>query len=285
MTYYQSWFNFEKTVSKIQQQIIDDNKNDHSIVHNLLGYHYWLQHKVADVYNDGDISEPYKKSSFVHAMFTHNFLACYSILIELERNLIHSARASKRNVLESIVKMNYLAFFPKDVWFVLFGDHMSGVRGEQLQNIKFNELQHISYFQNAKLDVLLQKTYRKYHFKWFVNRIYDKPTADAMFGVHREMSHSAHPSLLRPQQDFNPQIISYEIYDLAILLFYNILAEVEGHKHMISENEFPSDVTRKFIDEMLELLNRNKTFPSLFPDHSSIASKVLIHPPGHPWND
>ena len=263
--------------------MIADNINDYPILDNLLGFHRWLENKVGGIYNNIACTELHKISGFVHVTFAHNFFACYNILLALERNLIHPVRALKRNVLESIVTMNYMAYFPNDTWLILFRDHISGTREKVERRHKLNELQHISYFHNKTLCYLLKKTERKYYFKWLVKKVYRESTAQSMFNVHQAMSHSAHASLLRPQKNYEKQAVSLEISDLKLLLFYNILAEVEGHRHMLSQNIFPYSETKKFIDKMLIQIRTNGGIPSLFPDHPNIVSKVCIHPPGQPW--
>ena len=263
--------------------VIADNINDYPILENLIGFHHWLETKVGEAYNKITATEPYKISSFVHVAFTHNFLACYNILLALERNLIHPVRALKRNVLESIVKMNYIAYFPNDTWLILFHDHLDGTREEEDKKRKLTELQTIPYFCNKTLSCLLKKTDRKYYFKWFVKQVYNETTAQSMFRVHHAMSHSVHSSLLRLQQNYEKPTVSLEIADLKMLLFYNILAEVEGHRHMLSQNIFPYNETKKFLDKILIQIHTNKKMPSLFPDHPAIVSKVCIHPPGKPW--
>ena len=263
--------------------VIADNINDYPILENLIGFHHWLENKVSDVYNNITVTETHTISGFVHVAFTHNFLACYNILLALERNLIHPVRALKRNVLESTVKMNYIAYFPNDTWLILFRDHLAGTREKADQRSKLAELQTISYFPNKTLSCLLKKTERKYHFKWFVKQVYSETTTQSMFSVHQAMSHSAHSSLLRQQQNYEKQSVSLEIADLKMLLFYNILAEVEGHRHMLSQNIFPYNETKKFLDKILIQIHTNKKMPSLFPDHPAIVSKVCIHPPEKPW--
>ena len=179
--------------------------------------------------------------------------------------------------------MNYLAFFPENTWMILLCDRLSGTRDNTDKKQIFAELQRLPQFENKNLDDMYKKTEKKYYFKWFVGKIYNEPTARSMHVLYRHTSHSSHPSLIRPHNNYEPQITASEILDLKLLLFYNILAEVEGHRHMIEQKKFPINETKTFIDEILPQIHTNGMMTSFFPDHPNIVSKVLIHPPNKPW--
>ena len=62
-----------------------------------------------------------------------------------------------------------------------------------------------------------------------------------------------------------------------------MIAEIEGHKGMIKANLFPFKESREFMEKMRAILVKDGKLPSLFPDHPDIIEKVMIHPPGSPW--
>lgn len=101
--------------------------------------------------------------------------------------------------------------------------------------------------------------------------------------VHRQMNHVSHPSWIYPHTNYESQTTVLEISELKLLLFYNILAEVQGHKHMMEQNKFPMNETADFIGKILPKIHTENGMVLLFPDHSDIASKVCIYPPSKPW--
>ena len=284
MDYYKSYRKFFTVTSNVQSQTIKDNIADYPILENLFGFHYWLQDEVACIHNSPGYNNVLDSSTFVHATFTHNFFTSYSIFLALERNLLHTSISLKRTILESIVKMNYLAFFPADIDDVLFHEVIHGIRDEKEKKLELEAFKRKTapQFKNLDIDQTLQRIKSKYSFKWFLEQIYDDQTIKSMKNAYRQWSGSTHASLLRFQSNYNKQITASEIHYLQIFLFYNILAEVEGHQNMIP-NQFPYVQTKEFIDKMTTILNKKGGLPLLFPDNPTIASKVIIHPPGKPW--
>ena len=287
MSDYKEYYStFSTTTSNVQKQVIEDNTDAYSVLENLIGFHYWLHDEVASIYNDPNYYSQFVTGKFVHLEFGHNFLSLYSAFVALEHNLLHSAISLKRNVLESIVKMNYLAFFPSNICDVLFHDVINGLREESDKKQKLNSfVSHTkpSFCQTLTTDKILSNIKNKYYFKWLSKQIYAKQTTNSINSMYNKWSPSVHSSLLRPQTNYDKETTASELYDLQLLLFFNILAEVEGHGDMIKKDLFPYHKSKQFIDSILPLLRQNGRMISFFPDHPDIASKVYIHPPGAPW--
>ena len=70
---------------------------------------------------------------------------------------------------------------------------------------------------------------------------------------------------------------------IELLSFFNILAELNGHKAMMDKKMFPYAETFDFAEKMRTKLVKDGKMGSLFPDHPDVVKKVLIHPPGFPW--
>jgi len=75
------------------------------------------------------------------------------------------------------------------------------------------------------------------------------------------------------------------IFELIELLsFFNILGEINGHKIMIKDKKISAVEIMSFAEQMRTELVKDGKMYSLFPDHPDITKKVVIHPPGPPWD-
>ena len=273
--YYKSYCNFINICSNVQRRTIEDNINDYPVIENLLGFHYWLQDQVGKIYNDMDDPARFASSGFVHVMFSHNFLSFYAIFLALEKSLLHQARALTRNVIESIPKMNYMGFFPEEAPYILFRDYMQERnKGKIEKEFDAFKSQISPDFQTIDRNKAL-KSIQRYSFRWFSERVYKQSTFDSMYETYRQLSTDVHPSSRRLQNNYEKEQTTLEITALKFLLFYNILAEVEGHGAMIRNNLFPYRDTCKFLEKMEGMLSRDGQMQLWIPDNPNILSKVI----------
>lgn len=285
--YYKSYTEFCNKNMNIQLQTIKDNIHHYPITEDLLGFHYWLDDKVGPIYNEmTGYDVQHISEAFIHITFSHNILSFYMIFLALERNLVHQAKTHMRTILESIPKMCYLAFYPSDINDIIIKDRISGIRNlEEKKNEleKFKTETRLPVFKNFNSDEVLEKIKGKYFFKWYLDQVYADQTKKSMNVLYRDLSNSVHSSFIRPQIKYDKQITEQGLVDVELLLFYNLVAEIEGHKGMIKAKLFPLKESMEFMEKMRAVLVKDGKLPSLFPDHPDIISKVMIHPPGSPW--
>ena len=285
--YYKSYTEFCNKNMNIQLQFIKDQIHHYPIIEDLFGFHYWLDNKLGPIYNETkDYAEKHISEAFTHITFSHNLLSFYTILLTLERNLLHQTKTHLRIILESIPKMNYLAFYPEEINDIIIKDRISGIRDleeKKSELEKFKIETNVPHFQNFDSDELLQRIKGKYIFNWFLDNVYSDETKKSMKISYKDLSNSTHSSLIRQQFAYDKQFTEKILKDVELFLFYNLLAEIEGHKEMIRSKLFPIKESLEFMEKMRAVLVTDGKLPSLFPDHPDIISKVMIHPPGSPW--
>lgn len=88
---------------------------------------------------------------------------------------------------------------------------------------------------------------------------------------------------VKQMRDYSKEEIG-DLFELIILLsFFNINCELNAHHQMIKERKFPIDEVMAFSEKLRSKLTINGKMYSLFPDKPEIAKKILLHPPGPPW--
>ncbi|CAD6368619.1 hypothetical protein NMT12_120107 [metagenome] len=285
--YYKSYTEFCNKNMNIQFQTIKDNIHHYPIVEDLLGFHYWLDEKVAPIYNKTeDYDKQHMSEAFIHISFSHNILSFYTIFLTLEKSLIHQLNSHMRTVLESIPKMCYLSFYPDDVNDIIIKDRISGINDDEKKRNeldKFKTESSFPAFQNFNSDEAINRIKGKYYFKWFLDKVYNEETKKAFSTLYHHLSNSTHSSFMRHQIQYDKELTNKIFEDVELLLFYNLVAEIEGHKRMINSKLFPIKESMVFMEKMRALLVKDGKLASLFPDHPDILSKVMIHPPGYPW--
>lgn len=286
-SYYKAYDDFCTITMNAQLRTINDQIHHYPIIEDLLGFNYWLYNKTGTTYNElSGYGTQHLSELFTTVTFSQNFLSLYTIFLTIERNLFHTARASMRTVLESLPKIFYLAFYPNEANYVFLHDIIHGIRTENEKIKKLEEFKsdtQLDIFKQFNSNELIEQIKGKYYFKWFVERVYNEQTKQAVNNIHSNLSGSTHPSFTKPQIQYDEKRINKMLRDTELLLFYNIVAEIEGHSNMIESNLFPLQESVTFMEKMRSVLVQEGRLASLFPDHPDIASRVRFHPPGSPW--
>ena len=286
--YYRSYSEFCNRNMNIQLQIIKDHISHYPVIEDLIGFHYWLNDKVAQIYEkDPDYAKQHVTELFIHTTFSHNVLSFYTIFSALEQNMIQQSKMIIRNIIESIPKIFYLSFYPNDFTNIVSRDVILWVKSPEERETRLKE-----FYDTTKLDVfrdidpkrVIEYVERKYYFKWFTERVYDEATTQSMEKLHRDLSQSTHSNFMKPQPKYDKETTHKMLRDMEILLFYNLVAEIEGHKEMIKAGQFPMQESNAFLERIRAALVTNGELANLFPNHPDIASKVFVHPPGPPWD-
>ena len=206
-----------------QLQTIKDQINHYQLIEELLGFHYWLYNKISPIYNKfPDYGIPHKSELFTDITFSQNFLSLYTAFLTIERNLLHTARTNMRTVLESIPKIFYLSLYPNEADYIFIHDIIHGIRDES-EKIKKLE----KFKSDTKLDIIkqfnpneiIEQIHDKYYFKWFVRKVYNKETRQAVNNIYSSMSESAHPSFTKSQIQYDKKRIDKMLQDAELLLF------------------------------------------------------------------
>jgi len=285
--YHESYGDFCTKIANIQSQTIKDQVAHYTIITDLLGFTYWLQKETATIHNQhADYGMKHIHEICIDVAFSHNFLSLYMAFLAIERNLLHQARAEMRTVFESIPKIFYLSLHPNELDCMLIRDEINGIRDEAAKRKKIEDFKSgvgIPAFKSMDTDGILRRCKGKYNFDWILKNVYDERTTKIAKGFYSSLSDSVHARFTKSMPSYNKEAIHKTLRDVEFLLFYNIVAEIEGHGDMIGSGLFPFDESRAFVDKTLAVLKTDEGFPSLFPDHQSIATRVRVHPDCPPW--
>lgn len=288
MSYYYKQYNELCHITMdMQLHTIKNHIVHYPIIEDLLGFHCYLYNNITSVYNQStDYDAQHLHEVFTGVTFSHNLLSLFTTLLTVERNLFHQARTNMRIVLESIPKIFYLSFYPDELDCMIIHDLIAGIRTEKEKIEKIEEFKantNFSPFKNINSDEIIDKCKGKYNFKWIVKNIYTQKNTQTLNNLHSSMSTSTHSSFIKSQMPYDRKSTDKMFQDLALLLFYNLIAVMAGHKDMIEAGLFPFSKSKVFVEKMRSMLVQDGRLPFLFPDHPEIVSKVNIHPPGSPW--
>lgn len=285
--YYKSYNEFCHIVMDMQIHTIKNHIEHYPIIEDLLGFHCWLFNEMSSIYNQPtDYDANHLHEVFTDATFSHNLLSLFTTFLTIERNLFHQARANMRTVLESIPKIFYLSFYPNEIDYMIIHDLISGIRNdkEKIEKIKeFKSHTNFPPFKNINPDEIIEKCKNRYNFKCLVKKIYTTKNVQVINNLYSSMSTSTHSSFIKSYRPYDKKSHDKTLRDLELLLFYNLIATISGHKDMIEAGLFPFNESKAFMEKMRSILTQDGRLPFLFPDHPDIASRVNIHPPGPPW--
>lgn len=259
----------------------------YEIIEETLGFQNWLNSEVANVYNDDlDYAERNFSEASVHGLFTLNLLSLYTSFLTLPRNLINQTITNIRTVYESFPKMYYVSFYPEQCGKVLLREHIEGKKGQSREILQSSKVTKICELYNiAYSEELLDELNKKYNYAWFRKQIYSEEQIKQQRKTYGLLSTSSHGSMIRVQQmrDYSEEEIG-DLFELIILLsFFNINCELNAHSQMIKDHKFPVKEVMAFSEKLRSKLSRDGNMYSLFPDKPEIAKKILLHPPGSPW--
>jgi hypothetical protein len=267
---------------------IEDHIQHYEIIEELIGFQYWLNNNVADIYNaDTEYAKQNFSEASIHGLFSLNLLSLYSAFITAQKNLMHQTIVNIRTVYESIPKMYYMSFFPDECGKVLLSEYISGKKDEDAITILKSPITSKIYeiYNMAYSEQLLNQLRDKYYFDWFLKKIYSVDQISRMKSTYSLFNTSSHSSIIRtgnlqPYSKYN----TGDIFELIeILSFFNIASEVNGHRKMIELKKFPYVETARFMEEVRSKLAKDGRMYSLFPDNPGISNKLIISPPGKPW--
>ena len=286
--YHKEYNTFHDKCEYIHMKTIEDHIKHYEIIEELIGFQNWLNNQVADIYNaDTEYARQNFSEASIHGLFTLNLLSLYSAFITIPQNLVHQTIANIRTVYESIPKMYYMSFFPDECGKVILCEYISGKKDEDAINIltsprasKIYEIYNMTYSSE-----LLNQLRDKYHFDWFLKKIYSADQISRMKSTYSLFNTSSHSAITRVG---NLQPYSKEdtgdIFELVeILSFFNIASNVNGHRKMIEARKFPFIETARFMEKIRSKLAKDGNMYSLFPDNPEISNKLIISPPGSPW--
>ena len=289
INYFSEYTKFWNRNLNVQLKIIRDQIHHYEIIDEMLGFQYWLNETVSSIYNeDREYSINHMADLFIHKLFAHNFESLFASLLTGERNLLHQTVSNLRTVYESIPKMYYISFFPDEIKYVILSDHVEGSETKKAEKYLKSDSAPMIFKPNEinEPKKLFRKIERKYFFNWFVRQIYSKEQIEQMKKTYGLLSISSHSSTIRrqPQEENFEENIGDTFEFIELLSFFNIVAEVNGLKTLIQEEKISGSEIMSFAEKMRAELVKDGKMYSLFPDHQDIAKKVMIHPPGPPWD-
>lgn len=285
--YHKEFCNLHNIYLNNELKSIQNHIFHYEIIEETLGFQSWLNTQVANVYNDDlEYATNHFSEASVHGLFTLNLLSLYTAFITLPRNLINQTIPNIRTVYESLPKMYYLSFYPEHCGKILLREHIEGKQGRAREILQSSKVAKIcEMFSIEYSEDLLQELNKKYNYSWFRKQIYSEEQIVQQRKTYGLFSASSHGSMIRVQQmrEYSKEEIG-DLFELIELLsFFNINCELNGHRQMIKENKFPVDEVINFSEKLRSRLARDGKMHSLFPDKPEIAKKIILHPPGSPW--
>lgn len=289
LNYHKEYTKFHNLCINTEILNIENHLQHYEIIEEMIGFQYWLHETIAPVYNsDMEYSKNHIADALIHQLFYHNFLSLHAAFLTTQQSLLHQSVSNLRTVYESIPKMYYASFFPSEIKYMILKDHMEG--RDDTKAIKYLQSERAKYvFKQTDLDnpaSLIKYVEDKYFFKWFNRKIYTEDQSNKAKSAYSLLSISSHGSLMRhqlPEEDTKAH--TSDLFEfIELLSFFNILAELNGHKVMIEKKLIPYQEIFDFVEKMRTKLVKDGKMGSLFPDHPDVAKKVLIHPPSIPWD-
>ena len=175
--------------------------------------------------------------------------------------------------METVVKMEYLASYPDERDNMIYADAVRSTKNKEKEKTIADVHKYISE-DECNEQVILKQINKKYHFKWYLKKLYGDPNHDAGFYKHfSQLTHSSmdkmHQQLAWMHSHKSSNLLcsdisnyDYEILDivpqhLEVLLFRNIVAELNGNKNMAAEGKFPYVELISFLDELYDVFSDN----------------------------
>lgn len=286
--YHKEYQTFRDRCEFIHMRTIEDHIQHYEIIEELIGFQNWLNNKVADIYN---ADTEYAKQNFSEAsilgLFSLNLLSLYSAFMTIQQNLVHQTIANIRTVYESIPKMYYMSFFPDECGKVILSEYISGKKDEDaikiLTSSSVSEIYEI--YNIAYSEELLNQLRDKYHFNWFLKKIYSTDQISRINSTYSLFNTSSHSTITRmgKLQPYSKENTG-DIFELMeFLSFFNIASCVNGQRKMIEIKKFPFIETARFVEKIRSKLVKDGMMRSLFPDNPEVSKNLIISPPGSPW--
>ena len=281
--YSEQFKKFSKSVLDIKPLIIKNHSCHYPALEMLLGFHYWLHNQIDPVYRKQK-KEWYSTPRLIHVLFMNNFSTAYSIFQAFESNSLMSTGPLLRSMLETVVKMEYLASYPDERDNMIYADAVTSMKNKEKEKAIVDVHKYISENECNK-QVILKQINGGYYFRWYLKKLYGDPNQDA--GLYKYFSQLTHSSMDKMHQQLawmhshkssnllcsDISNYDYEILDiiprhLEVLLFRNIVAELNGNKNMTAEGKFPCVELISFLDELYD------AFPDNMESRESIKRMI-----------
>lgn len=285
--YHKEFCNLHENYNNNNLRSIENHLSHYEIIEEVLGFQSWLNTQVANVYNkDMEYGKNHFSEASVHGLFTLNLLSLYTAFLTLPRNLINQTITNIRTVYESLPKMYYVSFYPENCGKILLREQIEGKKGRSREILQSSNVKKICEIYDIKYsEDLLNELNKKFDYSWIRRQIYSEGQIEQQRKTYGLFSTSSHGSMIRVRQmrDYSKEEIG-DLFELIELLsFFNINCELNGHRKMIEEEKFPVKEVIDFSEKLRAKLVRGGKMHSLFPDRPEIAKKVMLHPPGKPW--
>ena len=263
-------------MSNTQRQTIHDHSDHCTAVESLLGFSYWLNERVTPIYNDSKHAESHKIGYFAHVTFTNNMVLCYSSLLSLERSLYGPCAATMRPVWESFPKIFYLSYNQEDLFPVLLKDQIP-----YTQNLKDkkraveNFLARHTVYGECDIDETIANI-KKYTRQYFLKSLYSKPTISNVNRIYSRLSNAVHANLGNHTYNYDKSTTDVAFLQLELMLFHNIIIEVECNLPNKRTPGFPYKESLEFLNGVWADMSRDKTLLML-PDRPGLDNTAANH--------
>ena len=273
---------FSKSVLYTKSRIVKEHGCHYPTLEMLLGFHYWLHNQIDPAYREQK-KEWYSAPRLIHVLFMNNFSVAHSVLQAFESNSLMVTGPLLRNMLETVVKMEYLASRPSELDNMIYADAVKGVGTEEKEEKTAEVHKDIAEEERCNseegcncIQAILKQIKDRYSFKWYLQKLYPNQNTPLRkyYNYLSQLTHSnmnkmnqqvawmhSHNSDTIPQHSKSPNLFysdisnyKYEISDrvlrsLTWLLFCNITAELRGNKNMIAKGGFLYEVM-PFLDKL-----------------------------------
>ena len=276
--YSEEFKKFTSSMSGVRPIIAENHRHHYPVLETLFGFHYWLHNLINPTYRElGD--EWLSGSQIIHVLFMNNFSVAYGVLQAFESNSLIAISPLLRNILDTVVKMEYLASNPDERNNMIYADAVAGIKKQNRRKV-IAEVRDDYTEEECDEQVILDRINGGYHFKWYIEKLDRGPNQDV--GAYKHFSQLTHSSMDKMYQQLawmhshkssnllcsNISNYDYEILDtvpqhLESLLLFNILAELRGHENLIKRDNFPFSESMSFLEGLRHESLYGKEFQEL----------------------
>ena len=276
--YSEEFKKFTRSMSCVRGTITENHRRHYPVLDTLFGFHYWFHNRINPTYHElGDewISVP----QIIHVLFMNNFSVAYDALQAFESNSLISISPLLRNMLDTVVKMEYLASNPDELDNMIYADAVVRVKKLERKNV-IAEIRKDYTGEECDEQVILNRINNKYHFKWYLGELerisnqnvvvykhFSQLTHSGMGKMYQQLawmhSHKSSNLLCSDISNYDYGILDTIPQHLESLLLFNISAELRGHENLIKQDNFLFGESMSFLEGLHHVFPHDKELQEL----------------------
>ena len=250
-------------MSCVRSTITEKHRHHYPVLETLFGFHYWLHNRINPAYHEWD-DEWLSVPQIIYVLFMNNFSVAYSVLQAFESNSLIAISPLLRNMLDAIVKMEYLASNPDERDNMIYADAVIGVKKQERKKAIAEACDDYTG-EECDEQVILNRINKRYHFRWYLEKLerssnqngeaykhFSQLTHSSMDKMYQQLawmhSHKSSNLFCSDISNYDYDILDTISQHLESLLLFNILAELRGHENLIKQDNFLFSESMSFLE-------------------------------------